>query len=547
MPSKSGTTTPNITTVLSSSLRRWVSIAQLSQRAGSGGSFYNLTMPYPADLNRPLAQLAAATLWEHVGGGALVVACSGGPDSVALARAARELLDDPQFNARFAKQPRLVLWHLDHGIREGSAGDAEFVQTLAEELRAEAMIERVELGARIATDGGNLEAEARTERYTRLLKLLDDNAGWRAVTGHHLDDQAETVLHHLVRGTHLAGLRGIAPVYRGVVYRPWLELRRGELVAYLDSRGQRYVTDETNADTAFTRNKLRHEVLPLLEQINPGAIEHIARLSTLAREAVDARQERLSELEVSVFNADELARWLPLLGWPRGYEVHRLWEGWDECGQLAAYTSHVVKARFGTLSAAEHDQIVDWAAEPDIPLAMRGLSVAVPHAQLLTLTESLVKSDPPVSWQLRGPVTQGSLLCELFEKPHSAWELHKRRDRHAWENLRRWPDALAELCSSATPTLDGDLRPNWECYLGDVALPLTLRTWRAGERMQLAGGGSATIGDLFTNAKVPEPLRPLWCVLADAHNNALWLPGIADGAAMRIEGEPKLMVKLRIT
>ena len=62
----------------------------------------------------------------------------------------------------------------------------------------------------------------------------------------------------------------------------------------------------------------------------------------------------------------------------------------------------------------------------------------------------------------------------------------------------------------------------------------------------LAGGGSATIGDLFTNAKVPEPLRPLWCVLADANDNALWLPGLADGAAMRIEGEPRWLVRLRI-
>src|SRR4051812_15175275 len=133
-------------------------------------------MPFPADLNRPLAQLAASSLWEHVGGGAIVVACSGGPDSVALARAARELLDDPQFAGRFAKLPRLILWHLDHGIRESSASDAEFVRELAGELRGEAVVERIELGARIADEGGNnLEAAARTERYTRLLALLHAN------------------------------------------------------------------------------------------------------------------------------------------------------------------------------------------------------------------------------------------------------------------------------------------------------------------------------------------------------------------------------------
>jgi tRNA(Ile)-lysidine synthase len=527
---------------------------------------------YPSDLNRPLAQLAASSMWEHVGGGALVIACSGGPDSVALALAARELLDDPQFAARFAKLPRFVLWHLDHGIREQSKGDAAFVEQLAEQLRAECIIERVQLGtcsgAGLQTrDGrsedlphsrrGNLEAEARTERYTRLIALLHDNDSWRAVTGHHLDDQAETVLHHLIRGTHLAGLRGISPVYRGIIYRPWLELRRAEMVAYLESRSQKYVTDETNADTTFTRNRLRHEILPLLEQINPGAIEHIARLSVIARDTVHAQLEKLVELEVQVFNADELARWLPLLGWPRGYEVHRVWEGWVECGQLAEYTAQLLRKHFGNLNSSEHALIDEWAEDPDIAFTLRGLSIEVTHPQLITITEQS-KAAEHVEITLDEPISFGSLHMEVSRGPKAQWQLFRNRDRHQWENMRRWPDALAALCSGATNrsvAAASSSRPaaemppllyTWECYLGEVALPLRLRTWRVGERMQLAGGGSSTVGDLFTNAKVPEPLRAIWCVLADANDNALWIPGIADGAAMRIEGEPKHLVKISI-
>ncbi|MDQ3023791.1 MAG: tRNA lysidine(34) synthetase TilS, partial [bacterium] len=467
-------------------------------------------MTYPADLNRPLALLAVSSLWDAVGGGALVVACSGGADSVALARGALELLCDPHFTQRFAKLPRLVLWHLDHGIRDGSGSDAQFVEELAESLRAEVVIDRAEIGRRVADEGGNLEAEARTERYTRLLAFIGDQFNWRAVTAHHLNDQAETVLHHLIRGTHLAGLRGISPQYRGVVFRPWLDLRRSEIVAYLDSRGQSYITDPSNADTSFTRNRLRHDVLPILEQINPAALEHIARLSTLAREAVDHQQEQLAELEVQVFNANELALWLPLLGWPRGYEVHRLWDGWVESTQLAVYAARLLRSQLGVLSAQEHATIGDWGADPDIALAIREVSIDLPHPQLLTITSAAEPAEAvELILQPSEPLTFGGLQVELTGDPQSQWQLFRQRDKHVWEKIRRWPDALAAMCASGIGSNGVSAGGNsWECFLGDVKFPLRLRTWSVGERMELAGGGSSTIGDLFTNAKLPEPLRP---------------------------------------
>jgi tRNA(Ile)-lysidine synthetase-like protein len=492
-------------------------------------------------MNRPAALLAASTLWDTIGGGALVVACSGGADSVALARCAAELLADPQFMQRFAKLPRLILWHLDHGIRSNSADDARFVESLAQQLRAEAIIESIGPDRQLADTAGNLEAVARTERYTRLLALLAEQTNWRAATAHHLDDQAETVLHHLVRGSHLSGLRGIAPVYRSVIFRPWLALRRSEITEYLASRDQKYVVDQTNFDVSLTRNLLRHKVLPLLEEVNSGAAEHIARLASIARDAMELQHEDLAQLEVQVFNADELARWLPLLGWPRGYEVHRLWEGWSECGQLAMYVQGVLHGRF-TLTAEEHETLGDWAANPGIPLILRGVELGLPHEQLLTLTTRPAAAEP-VGFQLHPAETLsvGSLRVQVSSEPTDSWQMFRQRDRHTWEQLRSWPTALAAMCASPPDN------PAWECYLHGARQPLHLRTWRVGERMELAGGGSSTVGDLFTNAKVPEPLRPLWCVLADADDRALWLPGIADGAAMRLDGEPELLVRIQVT
>jgi tRNA(Ile)-lysidine synthetase-like protein len=91
------------------------------------------------------------------------------------------------------------------------------------------------------------------------------------------------------------------------------------------------------------------------------------------------------------------------------------------------------------------------------------------------------------------------------------------------------------------------VNPTWSSYLASPKLPIPLRAWKPGERIELAGGGSSTIGDLFTNAKIPHALRSLWAVLADADDSALWIPGIADGEAMRIEGEPVLVVRIEPT
>jgi hypothetical protein len=162
----------------------------------------------------PLALLKASPLWDGLNGGTLVVACSGGRDSVALARAAHALLNDPDFRARFATAPELFLWHMDHGLRPASGADAEFVRRLALALDVECEVYHAELGEELTRNGGNAEELARAERYRVLLERLDNpyyllplRLPGVAATAHHLGDQAETSLFNLVRGTHLKALR----------------------------------------------------------------------------------------------------------------------------------------------------------------------------------------------------------------------------------------------------------------------------------------------------------------------------------------------------
>lgn len=220
-----------------------------------------------------------------------IVAVSGGADSVALLAALNT----------FRPPGQLVVAHLNHQLRGlESDADERFVRELAEKWQFPCRVLRVDI-ARAAT-GENLEAFARDARYRWFGELATDvGAGWIA-TGHHADDQAETLLHRLIRGTGLQGLRGIAPIRRdGVVpiVRPLLTVTKQQILTYLADVGQPYRTDTSNADPRFTRNRIRHELLPLLQSFNADVVEALSRTALQAEELFAEQQhegERLLKL-----------------------------------------------------------------------------------------------------------------------------------------------------------------------------------------------------------------------------------------------------------
>ena len=211
-----------------------------------------------------------------------VVALSGGADSVALLRAL----------AATFPPGGLVVAHLNHQLRGADAdADATFVAGLLPDLPH--CIETVDVQAEAS--GDNLEATARRVRYEFLAEVArSTGAGWIA-TGHTRDDQAETVLHRLIRGTGLRGLRGIAPSRElgpGIrLVRPLLTVSRQEVIEYLQAIDQPWREDASNQDSTFTRNRIRHELLPLLRTFNPVIAESLGKLATQA-EGVFAETER---------------------------------------------------------------------------------------------------------------------------------------------------------------------------------------------------------------------------------------------------------------
>ena len=237
----------------------------------------------------------------------VLVAVSGGVDSVGLLRGMTAV--------KPAGPGSLYAAHFHHGLRNEDADrDQAFVQQLCVELGVPCRIGRADVGRQAKSDRNGLEAAARDARY-RFLQQTAEQVGARYVaTAHTADDQVETILHHVLRGSGLAGLAGMPrarPLGEAVtLIRPLLAFRRTELVAYLRSLGQSYRQDATNLDTRFTRNRIRHQLLPVLaEQYNPAIVEALLRLGCLARDArqvIDRVADDLSEQCVRTKNKDSV-------------------------------------------------------------------------------------------------------------------------------------------------------------------------------------------------------------------------------------------------
>jgi tRNA(Ile)-lysidine synthase len=238
---------------------------------------HNPTKPEPiAELSRCLG-----TVFRDRGERRLLLAVSGGADSMALLRGVHALAS--------ACDVKCVVAHLDHGLRNESERDAIWVATQAASLDLKTVVGRIDVRAVAIEDGRGIEETARRERYFFLRETAERLGIAYVATAHTADDVIETVLHHIMRGTSLDGLRGIAPRRRlsenTTLIRPLLNVRRPEIEAFLASIGQPFLTDNTNFDVSFTRNRLRHEVLPMLRTaINPQVDEALLRLAQQAAE-----------------------------------------------------------------------------------------------------------------------------------------------------------------------------------------------------------------------------------------------------------------------
>jgi len=206
----------------------------------------------------------------------LLLAVSGGADSVALLRLLHAINQSDYW------QWTLIVAHIDHGIRGRAAqADASFTQKLAAAFKLPCVVKTLKLGRHASEETARIARLRALEAIARSRKCL------AAVLAHHADDQAETVLLRLFRGTGIDGLAGMAPdtTINGLrILRPLLSLRRSDLRMFLKELRQPFREDHTNATDLYLRNRLR-KILPLIEHLAPGAVPAITRTASLARQA----------------------------------------------------------------------------------------------------------------------------------------------------------------------------------------------------------------------------------------------------------------------
>ncbi|MFP4105559.1 MAG: tRNA lysidine(34) synthetase TilS [Phycisphaerae bacterium] len=447
-------------------------------------------------------------------GDAIVLAVSGGCDSVALL-AAMDRLARP-------RRWRLMVAHLDHAIREESAADAAFVRQLAEDRDLEFVGRRIDVPEQARQDGVSLETAAREARYRFLLETAERSSARFVATGQHADDQVETVLFRIARGTHLRGLRGIRPARplseTVTLIRPLLALRRAELEAFCRQQGLTWREDPTNRHTDHARNALRHEILPALrEAINPSADEALLRLAEAAAEVADVLDRQTEQLlnQATIRAADSTC----LLD-------ARVLADADPAIGNSAVRAAMERAGVG-LQHVTREMIRDVAR-----LARTGAgAVSLPEGFEARCRAGQLCIGPPPS-PTDVPDLEVRLNCPgRTELPDGRTvELEPRPfDAGSFERHCRNPEPGVEWLDA--DRLSGSLR---------------VRPRRDGDRFRPLGApGSKTVSDFLTDLRLPvEDRRKAFCILDDG--GIVYLLGLrlADRAAVRDDTQRVLILKV---
>ena len=303
--------------------------------------------------------------------------------------------------------------HFNHGLRPAAQRDEDFVRDWCKRQGVPLAAGRADVPAFVRREGLSVEEGARILRYRFLAETAEAEGLALTATGHHAGDNAETVLMNLIRGCGLKGLTGI-PQRRGNIVRPMLEVSRPEIEAYLKKHSVPHMEDETNADPAYTRNKVRLRLLPLLEELNPRAAEHICAAAARLREdeaELSRQAERISGQGLDI--PEGLAVNVePLREAPRAIALRACGQLLDKAG-LSGESVH----REGMLALALGD---DPSAQIDVP----GGSVRRQYELLALARQTASDAEPPAPRELaEGESRWGSWIirCIPAECPGKAY------------------------------------------------------------------------------------------------------------------------------
>jgi len=457
----------------------------------------------------PTEKLVLATIREHemIGSGdRVIVAVSGGPDSVCLL----EIL----LRLRETLNVSLIVAHLDHGLRPGEdERETEFVETLARRLGIPCSCERASQLA--DAPGVCLEERARKIRYRFFEGVLDRYHAQRLALGHNKNDQAETVVMNMLRGSGSAGLSGMPPVRENRYIRPLIRITREEIAAYLREKGLAYMTDSSNLDNRYLRNRIRLELMPILSTYQPRLIERLEDLAFLCRE-----ENRFMEREAE--------RWLQemiILG-PEG----------------------------------SFDISIDELKALPVPLRYRVIRGAIRRAKgnlrrmdlghIRAIIELIANRRPQPRINLPGHIVVKKRYNQLRfcvgEEAHSFEFSYPiaGAGRYHLDHINR--TIICEEISRAE--FPGRSPSDWQCFLDLETLrwPLILRNFRPGDRfMPLGLNGFKKLKDIFIDKKIPYDERRRIPIL-ESHGDIIWVGGIRIDHRYRVREDTRRILRCKI-
>ena len=420
----------------------------------------------------------------------LAVALSGGADSVALLCAL----------ATCATELGLVLHvaHLHHGLRAAEAdADLEFARSLAERLNLPFHFAQVDTAAEARAHSESIEEAARRLRYSWLRQLLAEIPLDAACTAHTCDDQAETVLAKFLRGAWTEGLSGIAPKLEfpeGLILRPLLATTRAEIEAYLDSNNQPWREDSSNRHLGFTRNRIRHELLPLLETWNPQLRSHLAEMSALARDEDAFWRAELDRVAPQLLLAGK-----PVRGGGRASAI-------DPAQSLALDVTRLAALPVALQRRLLRHAAARLGAAPDFHAteSLRSLALSARAGQRLELAAGLRAERTPRELRLyiqSSSATSARQPAEFLipipgEVDAPIFGLHLR----------------IESAPSAQPV--AAVAPAASASASQASRTATLRNWRPGDRVRLRHSAAPRkVKEILERMRVTGTRRALWPVL----------------------------------
>lgn len=458
-------------------------------------------------------------------GDRVVIGVSGGPDSLCLLDTLHHL-----------GYP-LICAHLDHGLRPESSDEAAYAKGIAQSYNLPFEIEKQDVALK-AGSGVSLEEAARLARYNFLVRVARKSDVHVIATGHTADDQVETVLMHFLRGTGPSGLRGMLPdtpldSWVGIadaqgirLIRPLLTLKRDQTEDHCQAVGLEPVIDSSNMDHAFFRNRIRHELLPLLETYNPGIRQVLLRLARIMTAEVDFLAEMVASDWESVFESlgesALLLRVEPMKRKPLALQRVLLRSAIKKLQPSARDVS------FETIERA-----IQFVSDPIRPasrpliaglmLKDMGKEVLLYHTDSSVVFDRLPQliGDAQVGLPIPGEVGLAG-----------GWKLTAASESITPGSYQTYLNAQ-----------EGDFAAIAESSLSS---PLSVRTRVPGDRIQPLGlEGTTKVSDIMINNRIPELARARWPIIVSG-DEVVWVAGIRMSHLFRLKENTHHVIALRL-